>query len=206
MMNLHLVVGVADCLHFPVETVVYEAIKGGVTHVQLREKTLSTREFISVGLRLKKILKAKNIPLIINDRVDIALAIDAEGVHLGQSDMPYFLARHLLGNHKIIGVTIENLAQLHETKDAHVQYLGVGPIFPTKSKQDAPEPLTITSLQKICQAAHHPVIAIGGINVSNVDAVIAAGAQGVAVVSAITQAKEPEKITRLLKKMIQEKK
>lgn len=204
MLNVHLVVGQKDCIHFPIETVVCAAVEGGVTHVQLREKMLSTREFIASGLQIKKILQGKNVPLIINDRVDVALAIDADGVHLGQSDMPYSYARRLLGDHKIIGVTIENLTQLHEINDVDVQYLGVGPIFPTQSKQDVPEPLTVSQLQQICQITHHSVIAIGGINPSNVSAVLAAGAQGIAVISAITQTKEPEKIARLLKNIMQE--
>lgn len=117
---------------------------------------------------------------LINDRVDVALAIEAEGVHLGKSDMPYPEARRLLGWKKIIGLTVETLEQLERINQWDVQYIGIGPIFPTQTKLDAPTLLSIAGLATFCKLSRHPVIAIGGIHISNAEAVLNAGAQGFA--------------------------
>jgi len=205
-MSLHLVIGQADCLHYSIDTVVSAAVKGGVTHVQLREKLASIGEFIEVGQRLKRLLKPYGVPLIINDCVEVALAIEAEGVHLGQSDMPYLEVRRLLGLNKIIGLTIETPEQMKQANQWNVQYIGIGPVFPTQTKLDAPDPLSLVGLTSFCRLSRHPVIAIGGIHIGNAEAVLNAGAQGIAVVSAIGQAKQPEQISYTLKQIIMKRK
>lgn len=203
-MQFHLVLGEKDCLHQPIETVVEQAIQGGVTHIQLREKTASTRHFLAVGQRLKKILAPRRIPLLINDRLDIALALDADGVHLGQSDLPYPIARTLLGPSKIIGLTVENVSQALLANTFDVDYIGVGPVFTTTSKQDAPPTLGLSGLSEIVQLSNHPVIAIGGIHAANIKEVLATHVEGVAVISAITHASHPELATRQLRDAFKE--
>lgn len=148
------------------------------------------------------LLKPQGIPLIINDRVDIMLALNAEGVHLGQSDMPYPEARRLLNGDKIIGLTIETPAQMKQANQWQVEYVGVGPVFPTQTKSDAPQPLGLDGLASLLKLSQHPVIAIGGINAGNIVSVLNTGVQGVAVVSAISHAKEPECASRELKKTL----
>ena len=118
------------------EEVVSEAVIGGVTIVQLREKEATTGEFIELAIRLKEILKSYNVPLIINDRVDVALAVDAAGVHIGQSDMPYALARKLLGSDKIIGLSVENMDDLLKANELDVDYIGISPVYGTPTKTD----------------------------------------------------------------------
>jgi thiamine-phosphate pyrophosphorylase len=201
-MSLHLVIGQADCLHYSIDALVSAAVKGGVTHVQLREKCTSTGEFIEIGQRLKRLLKPYGIPLIINDRVDIALTLEAEGVHLGQSDMPYPEARRLLGLNKIIGLTVETLEQMQKANQWDIQYVGIGPVFPTQTKLDAPEPLDISGLTTFCRLSRHPVIAIGGIHIGNAEAVLNTGTQGIAVVSAIGHTRQPEQMSHTLKQII----
>lgn len=198
-MTVHLVLGQQDCLHFPIETIVAKALQAGVTHVQLREKQASTRDFFALGQSLQKIVKTHAVPLIINDRLDLALALEADGLHLGQSDMPYPEARRLLGPHKIIGLTIENLNHMQEANQWDLNYVGVGPIFLTPTKPDASRALGISGLRSICAISKHPVIAIGGIHTHNAAHMIKAGAQGIAVVSAITHSRDPEKTMRDLK-------
>ena len=200
-MSLHLVVGEKNCLHYSIETVVSKAVKGGVTHVQLREKFAAKDQIIETGLFLKSLLKSYNIPLIINDHVDIALAIDADGVHLGQSDMSYLEARRLLGAHKVIGLTIETSTQMAQANQWDVQYVGIGPVFATQSKLDAAEPLGISGLTFFCKISRHPVVAIGGIHADNASAVLNAGAKGIAVVSSICHTRYPQDISHRLKQI-----
>lgn len=173
------------------EEVVSEAVIGGVTIVQLREKEATTGEFIELAIRLKEILKSYNVPLIINDRVDVALAVDAAGVHIGQSDMPYALARKLLGSDKIIGLSVENMDDLLKANELDVDYIGISPVYGTPTKTDTAEPFGLEGLRKAVQLSVHPTVAIGGMNVNTVGDVIAAGVDGVAVVSAICSADSP---------------
>ncbi len=196
-MSLHLIV---SCLS---HSIVNKAIWGGITHVQLREKKASTPEILQVGKMLKKILEPKNIPLIINDRIDIALALDADGVHLGQSDRSYCEAGHLLGPKKIIGLTVENSFQVKKANKYFLDYVGIGPIFKTLSKLDAPSPMGLSQLKNLCSLSQHPVIAIGGINTRNASSILAAGAAGIAVISAICNANDPEKTTQEFRKIIE---
>lgn len=173
------------------ESTVAQAISGGVTVVQLREKTCSSREFFDVGARLKKITDAANIPLIINDRLDIAQAVDAAGVHVGQSDLPCGVARKILGAEKIIGVSVSTVEQAIQAEFDGANYLGVGAMFATNTKTDA-KLVTLETLKKIRAAVKIPVVAIGGINLETVAQIKPAKIDGVAVVSAIMAAANPK--------------
>lgn len=173
------------------EAIVLEAVAGGVTMVQLREKDIDTRDFVELALRLKKALQGSGVPLIINDRIDVALAADADGVHIGQSDMPYGMARRLLGPDKIIGLSIENLSQLEEANSLDVDYVAASPVFATPTKTDTARPWGLDGLRRFKQLSVHPVVGIGGMNAGTAHDVFAAGADGVAVVSAIVAAGDP---------------
>jgi len=182
--------------------VVEAAALGGVSAVQVREKHGDVRAFIERATAVKNILRASGIPLIINDRVDVALAVDADGVHLGQSDMPAVLARQLLGKDKIIGLSIENEQQLHKAIDLPVDYIGLSAIFPTATKQDTQRFWGLDGLKWAKQHYDKPIVAIGGLNHSNIKQVINAGADGIALVSAICNADDPARATRELKGLI----
>ncbi|MBN1466721.1 thiamine phosphate synthase [candidate division KSB1 bacterium] len=181
-----------------VEEIVAAAVKGGATIVQVREKHSSTREFIRLAERVKKILQPAHIPLIINDRVDVALAVDADGVHVGQQDMPYEMARALLGADKIIGLSVESVAEARAAQALNVDYLGVSPIYFTPTKMDLKRQVGLEGLREISSFSRHPLVGIGGLNAANAESVIKSGADGVAVVSAICSAENPEKATREL--------
>ena len=174
------------------------AIQGGVTVVQLREKDCSGREFLQVAREVKQITDAYEIPLIINDRIDIAMAVDADGVHLGQSDIPAHTARELLGPDKIIGVSAYNKELAVEAQKEGADSLGVGDIFGTSTKAGTHH-VEIDTLSRICQAVKIPVVAIGGINLSNVTKLAGTGIQGTAVISAIIASKN---ITEAATKML----
>lgn len=178
--------------------VVEAAIAGGVSCVQLREKECSTREFLSEAHRLRKVLCARNIPLIINDRVDIALAVEAEGVHLGQSDMPIQDARRLVGNSMVIGVSAESIDDAIEAEAGGADYIGISPVFTTTTKEDIATPLGLDGIRAIREVVRIPLVAIGGIGQDNAQDVMEAGADGVAVVSAIVSAVCPETAARNL--------
>ncbi|MCD7973358.1 MAG: thiamine phosphate synthase [Candidatus Azobacteroides sp.] len=175
----------------PLVEVVQEAVKGGVTMVQLREKEASSREFYELAVELKKLLLPWQIPLIINDRLDIALACDAEGLHIGQSDLPYPVARHLLGKNKIIGLSVENLRDVRQANDWEVDYIGISPVFGTSTKTDTAPPVGLEGVRRLTKESVHPAVGIGGINLSNARQLIEAGAKGVSVVSAIMSAPSP---------------
>ena len=170
------------------EEIVREAVAGGVTMVQLREKDAATGEFVELGRRLMSLLKPLGVPLIINDRVDVALAVDADGVHIGQSDMTYADARRLLGPDKIIGLSVENFEDLEAANKLDVDYIGISPVYGTPTKTDTAEPFGLEGLKEAVRLSLHPTVAIGGMNVATAGEVIAAGADGVAVVSAICSA------------------
>jgi len=191
MLRLYLVTDRSLAKGRDLETVVSDAVEGGVTMVQLREKDASTEEFISLAKQLKKILAPKGIPLIINDRVDVALACDADGVHIGQSDMPYETARKLMGPYKIIGLSVENMDDLQRANSLDVDYIGISPVFATPTKTDTAPEFGIEGLQKATKASVHPTVGIGGMNKETAAQVIRSGADGVAVVSAIMSADNP---------------
>lgn len=160
------------------------AIQGGVSLVQLREKSISTKEFLNLALRVKEITSKYEIPLIINDRLDIALAVDAEGLHVGQDDLPMLKARELLGPDKIIGVSARTLEEALLAEKQGADYLGVGAVFRTSTKSDAKE-VSLEQLEYIKKSVSIPVVAIGGINYGNIQQVKATGIDGISVVSAI---------------------
>jgi thiamine-phosphate pyrophosphorylase len=185
-----------------VEWIVEQAVMGGVTMVQLREKNISTLDFLNRAIVLKNLLTPYGIPLIINDRLDIALAANADGLHIGQSDMPYHIAREILGYEKIIGLSVETIAQAEEANLLDVDYIGLSPVFSTKTKTDINTPLGLEGIATIASFSRHPMVAIGGINVENTPEIIKAGADGVAVVSAIVSADDVKAATQQLKKVI----
>ena len=191
MKGVYLVTDRSLCRNRPVSEVVLQAVRGGVRFVQLREKDLSTRAFIEEAVAIKKVLEPFAVPLIINDRVDVALASRADGVHLGQGDMPYPMARRLLGDKAIIGLSVETWRDVEEAQTLDVDYIGASPVFATPTKTDTKEPWGLDGLMKIKSSTRHPVVAIGGIHASNARAVIEAGADCLAVVSAICCAADP---------------
>ena len=166
------------------------ALQGGATILQLREKDRSTREYLHLAEKVHALTKRYSVPLIIDDRLDIAMAVDAEGVHLGQSDLPVSLARRLLGPDKIIGATAKTVPQAEEAYAQGADYLGVGAIFPTTSKVKTILTSTDT-LRDICQAVPIPVNAIGGLNRENIDVLRGIPISGICVVSAIMKAPDP---------------
>ena len=182
-----------------IEDIVRESVKGGVTMVQLREKNIATRDFITLALKLKEILKPSGVSLVINDRVDVAMAADADGVHIGQSDMPYAMARELLGASKIIGLSVENFDQIEEANKLDVDYIGISPVFATPTKTDTAEPFGLEGLKKAVRMSVHPTVAIGGMNENTAADVMACGTDGIAVVSAIVCAPDPAEASRRLR-------
>jgi thiamine-phosphate pyrophosphorylase len=179
------------------------ALKGGITIVQLREKSCTTNSFYKRASKAKTLCQAYHVPLIINDRIDIALAIDADGVHIGQTDMPYAIARALLGNNKIIGLSVSSIPQAIEAENLNADYIGISPIFDTSTKKsDLAPALGIAGLKMIRPIFLKAIVCIGGINKRNVADIIKNGANGVALISAISQAENPVKETEKLKKII----
>lgn len=178
-----------------------QAILGGATMIQLREKDISTLEFYNISLKVKAITSKYKVPLIINDRVDIALACDAEGVHVGQSDMPLEVVRRIIGKNKIIGVSTGSVEKAKLAEENGADYIGVGAIFPTGSKDDAVT-IGLEELQNIRNNVSIPIVAIGGINENNCSKVISAGADGVAVISAILGKEDIRKASEELRELI----
>ena len=176
-------------------TAVEEALKGGVTFLQLREKDLPKEEFLKLALEIKDVCKRYNVPFVINDDVDIALKSGADGVHVGQDDMAALKAREILGKDAIIGVSVHNLKEAEKALSDGADYLGVGAVFSTSTKKDA-ENVPFESLREICQKTGLPVVAIGGINSGNIEKLKGSGIKGVAVVSAIFASKDIEGASR----------
>lgn len=178
--------------------IVEAALRGGVTCVQLREKTCTTAEFIDQALAVRDLLDRHGVPLIINDRIDVALAVEADGVHLGQSDMPCRLARKILPPDMIIGVSAESSADALAAKRDGADYIGVSPIYATPTKTDTAPPLGLAGLKDIRALVDLPLVGIGGLNAANAAEAIAHGADGAAVVSEIVAATDPERAARNL--------
>jgi thiamine-phosphate pyrophosphorylase len=180
-----------------------DALKGGASIIQLREKSCNTISFYNRALKSKALCHTYRVPLIINDRIDIALAVEADGVHLGQTDIPYNKARELLGATKIIGLSVSTSEQAIEAENLKVDYIGISPIFDTSTKKlDLALPLGIEGLKMIRPLFSKPIVCIGGIHQKNVAEIIKNGANGVAIISAISKAKYPEKETKNLKEII----
>lgn len=184
--------------------VVREAIEGGAPVIQLRDKEANSRQLIDIGQQLRSLTREKGVILIINDRVDIALAVEADGVHVGPEDMPVHLARKVLGPHAIIGASAGTLEEALQAEEEGASYLGVGSIFATSTKSDAGAPVGTRLLTEIKAHVKIPVVAIGGINHGNVEEVLRAGADGVAVVSAVVGAEDIKEATRSLLTKIRE--
>jgi thiamine-phosphate pyrophosphorylase len=202
MRGLYFVTDRGLCGKKPLEEVVLQAVKGGAAYVQLREKDISTRFFVEEAKRIKKLLEQYRVPLIINDRVDVALACGAEGVHIGQEDMPYETVRKLMGQKAIIGLSVETWEDVEVSQKLDVNYIGVSPVFSTPTKTDTKGAWGLEGLSKIKAFSRHPLVAIGGINESNVREVVKAGADCIAVVSAICAAHYPEAAARRINEMI----
>lgn len=189
------------------EQAVEQAILGGVTLVQLREKAIASKEFYERALRIKAICHRYNVPLLINDRIDIALAVEADGVHIGQSDLPCGVVRQILGKDKIIGVSARTAQQAIQAQADGADYLGVGAMFATSTKQDA-KTVSVETLNDIRQSVSIPIVAIGGINHTTLPALQQAlqaadtSIDGVAVVSAILGQKDVKLASEKLKEMI----
>jgi thiamine-phosphate pyrophosphorylase len=164
---------------------VEEAIKGGVTILQLREKDISSRDFYDLAVRMKKLAVFHQVPLIINDRLDIALAVDADGLHIGQEDLPVKVARKLLGLGKILGYSVSNIAEAIHGERNGADYLGAGTVYSTGSKEVSIAPIGAEGLKKIKEAVSIPVVGIGGIGLANIDEVKRSGVDGISVISAI---------------------
>ena len=192
---------ITDSTNYSEEEFLYrveQALMGGITLLQLREKDKSTREYMDLAEKVHTLTKKYNVPLIIDDRVDVALAIDAEGVHVGQSDMPVSIARKLMGDDKIVGATTKTVPQALEAYEQGADYLGVGAIYPTTTKVKTVLTSTET-LGNICSAVPIPVNAIGGLNKDNIDVLKGIPIAGICVVSAIMKADDPKQAAIQLK-------
>lgn len=195
-LSLYLVTDKSDDVEKFLNTI-EEAIKGGVTVVQIREKTAETLDFYNLALKVKEITTKYDVPLIINDRVDVALAIDADGVHVGQSDMPCDVTRKLIGDDKILGVSAATIDEAKKAQKDGADYIGSGAVFPTATKDDAPS-ITKKDLKEIVESIDIPVVAIGGINLENAGELTYTGIAGLSVVSAIMSADNPKKASEEL--------
>ena len=180
--------------------IIEEAIKGGTAVVQLREKTASTKEFYELALKVKEITSRYDVPLLINDRVDIALAVDSEGVHIGQDDMPADIAREIIGEDKILGVSASTVEEAKKAEKNSADYIGSGAVFPTATKDDA-DSVSKEELKEIVDSIDIPVVAIGGITVENANTLKGSGIAGFSVVSAIMSAEDPKVASKKLKEI-----
>ena len=185
--------------------IIEESLKGGVSVVQLREKKAETLDLYNLALKVKEITQKYNVPLIINDRIDIALAIDADGVHVGQSDMPAKTARSMIGEDKILGVSVANIKEAKKAQRDSADYIGVGAVYPTNTKDDATS-VPKKELKEIVESVDIPVVAIGGITQENAHELNACGIDGLSVVSAIMEAKNPKIASKNLLKEFKAKK
>lgn len=204
MRGVYLVTDRSLCRKRSLQDIVLQAVQGGAAYVQLRDKDLSTRDFVEEAIAVKKLLLPFHVPLIINDRLDVALACGADGVHIGQEDMPYATARKLIGQEAIIGLSVETWADVEASQNLDVDYIGVSPVFATPTKTDTKEPWGLEGLRKIKSFSRHPLVAIGGINESNARTVVKAGADCLAVVSAVCSADDPAAAVAKLQSIINE--
>lgn len=180
--------------------IIEEAIKGGTSIVQIREKTASTKDFYNLALKVKEITSKYNVPLIINDRIDIALAVDSEGVHIGQDDMPADIARKIIGENKVLGVSAATIEEAKKAEADGADYIGSGAVFPTATKDDAPS-ISKDELGEIVNSVNIPTVAIGGITLENAHVLKDSGIAGFSVVSAIMDAKSPKEASKTLKEI-----
>ena len=202
MRGIYLVTDRGLCRDRPLQDVVLQAVQGGVAYVQLREKDIFTRLFVEEARAIKKMLKSYKVPLMINVRIDVALACGADGVHIGQEDMPYETARRLLGPKAIIGLSVETWKDVEAVQALDVDYIGVSPVFATPTKTDTKEPWGLEGLRKIRAFSRHSLVAIGGISEANVREVTEAGADCLAVVSAVCCADDPAAVAARMKNIV----
>jgi thiamine-phosphate pyrophosphorylase len=184
--------------------VVEAALRGGVTVVQYRQKAGTTRVMVDEAREIRRLCAEAGVAFIVNDRLDVALAVDADGVHVGQDDLPAALARRLIGPHRILGVSAGSAEEARQAQADGADYIGASPIFSTPTKPDAPPAIGIEGLRRLAAAVRLPVVAIWGMNRENAAAMIGAGAAGVAVVSAIVAAEDVEAAARTIRRAIQE--
>ena len=201
-LSLYLVTDRPLALGRDMRWIVDEAVRGGCTIVQLREKDCGTRTFVDLALQLKEELSKTGVPLIINDRLDVAIAVDADGVHIGQSDMPYELARKMLGPDKIIGLSVENMDDLRRANELDVDYIGISPIFSTPTKTDTALPFGLDGAREAMSLSRHPAVGIGGMNHRTAKSVMESGVDGIAVVSDIVSAESPCESSRTLLEIV----
>ncbi len=200
--TLYLVTDGALARGRPLASVVSAAVAGGCTVVQLREKTGSTRRLLDVARELVGLLEPRGVPLIVNDRLDVALACGAAGVHVGQDDLPCAEARRIAGDRLVVGVSVSTPEEARQAEAAGACYLGVSPVWATPTKTDAPAATGLAGLAAIRRVTQLPLVGIGGVNATNAAQVIRAGADGVAVVSAIMSADDPELSARELLEVV----
>ena len=178
------------------------AIRGGADTIQYRQKSGSTREMIRIAAQMKQVCSDRGVPLIINDRVDVAIAAGADGVHLGQDDFPIPLARELLGQDMIIGASASNIGEVEKCLLDGADYVGFGPVYPTTSKDDAGSIKGIDNLVQVVKAVPLPIIAIGGISLDNISEILWTGVHGIAVISSVCCQEDPEQATKALHQML----
>lgn len=192
-LSLYLVLGASDTGSRPFEEVVLAAVSGGITLVQLREKHAPTRTQLDHARRLKALLQPRGVPLIVNDRIDVALAAGADGVHLGQEDMPPKEARQLMGNELLIGLSVGNSEEAATADPGLIDYIGIGPAFVSGTKRDAGDAIGPNGVASLRRQVALPSVAIGGIDAGNAGELRRSGIEGVAVVSAICAAEDPKR-------------
>ncbi|WP_405278852.1 thiamine phosphate synthase [Cobetia sp. Ld8] len=190
-LSLYLVTDPALCAERGLEATVMAAVRGGVSVVQLRDKHASDEEMIAQAIRLKALLDEYEVPLIINDRIEVALASGADGLHIGQSDGDPVEARRRLGEDALIGLSVQTLEQLKAVDVERIDYLGLGPVYATPTKPDHAAPLGIDGLTQLVRSSPLPTVAIGGISLANAGDVMTSGTDGLAVVSALCSAEDP---------------
>lgn len=184
--------------------IIEEAIKGGTTVVQIREKKGETLDFYNLALKVKEITSKYNVPLIVNDRIDVALAIKSEGVHIGQTDMPADVARSLIGDEMILGVSASTVKEARKAEKDGADYIGTGAVFPTATKDDAPS-ITKDDLKEVTGSINIPTVAIGGITLENASELAGTEISGISVVSAIMNSEDPKTASENLLKIYNEK-
>lgn len=175
---------------------IQEAVKGGVTCIQWRDKFFNDHDFYERAVSIKSVCHELGVPLIVNDRVDIALAVNADGLHLGQSDLPFEVARRLLPDHVSIGLSADTLEDVQHAQSLDLDYLAISPVFATQTKMNTSAPFGLEGFQRARQMSRHKLVAIGGVNASNAALLRQAGADGLAVVSAICRSENPCEVAR----------
>lgn len=203
-LQVYLVMGLEECGGRTALQIAREAIAGGATMIQLREKNAPLKQVLEQGAELRELCRELGVPFLVNDRVDVALLLDADGVHVGQDDIPGAEARRLIGEDKIIGISAGTMEEAEWAMANGADYLGVGPVYATMTKQDAGEAVGTALIEAIASRWTIPVVGIGGIKHDNAAAVIEAGAKGVAVVSAITRQADPQSAAQAIAKAVDE--